>query len=82
MVKDFQDQKSNHSYPEMAKLTGEIVSDFENNMNNDLAMKAAFDKLYETISQLHKNRELLTVKNVKDTLDGLHRVDSVLQCIF
>lgn len=82
MVKAFQDQKSNRSYPEMSKLTKELVSDFENTMNNDLAVKAAFDKLYETISQLHKNRELLTVNNVKDTLDGLHRVDSVLQFIF
>ena len=82
MVKDLKDQKSERSHAEVAKLTGTLVSEFENNMNNDLAVKSAFDKLYQTITELHKNRELLSAKDVKDTLGGLHRVDSVLQFIF
>ena len=51
-------------------------------MNNDLDVKTAFDSLYETISGLHKKRKSLSVKDVKNILDDLRRIDSVLQCIF
>ena len=51
-------------------------------MNNDLDVKTALDSLYETISELHKNRESLSAKDVKNILDDLRRIDSVLQCIF
>ena len=51
-------------------------------MNNDLDVKTAFDNLYETISELHKKRESLSVKDVKNLMDDLRRIDSVLQCIF
>jgi cysteinyl-tRNA synthetase len=82
MIKDLQEQKCNHSNPEMTMLTSRLVSDFENNMNNDLAIKSAFDKLYETIIEVYKNRESLSSMDVKNVLDGLRKVDSVLQCIF
>ena len=59
-----------------------IVSVFEKGMNNDLDVKTAFDSLYETISELHKKRESLSVKDVKNIMDDLRRIDSVLQFIF
>ena len=51
-------------------------------MNNDLDVKTAFDSLYETISKLYKKRESLSVKDVKNIMDDLRRIDSVLQFIF
>ena len=51
-------------------------------MNNDLDVKSAFDSLYETISELHEKRQSLSHKEIKNVLNGLHKVDSVLQCIF
>ena len=57
MIRELQEQKSDRSHPKMAVLISRLVSDFENAMNNDLSVKSAFDKLYETISELHKNRE-------------------------
>ena len=82
MVKELQEQKSDRSHKKIAELSNRIVSDFENHMNNNLAIKPAFDNLYETVNELHKNRELLSVKDLKTTLDGLRRIDSVLQCLF
>ena len=51
-------------------------------MNNDLDVKTAFDGLYETIHGLYKKRESLSVKDVKNIMDDLRRIDSVLQFIF
>jgi cysteinyl-tRNA synthetase len=82
MVKELQEPKSDNSNPKTGALTRSIVSDFESAMNNDLDVKSAFDSLYETIYELHKARELLSVKDVKNILNDLRRIDSVLQCIF
>jgi len=82
MVKELQEPKSDHSNPEMEALTSRIGSDFESGMNNDLDVKSAFDSLYGTICELHKTRESLSVKDAKNILDSLRRIDSVLQCIF
>ncbi len=51
-------------------------------MNNDLDVKSAFDSLYEKVSKLHKKRETLNHKNLKNMLSELHKIDSVLQCVF
>ena len=82
MIRELQEQESQRSHPKMDVLISRLVSDFEHAMSNDLSVKSAFDKLFETITELHKNRELLGSKDIKDTLDALHRIDSVLQCIF
>ena len=63
-------------------LTSIIVSDFENHMNNDLDVKSAFDKPIQTISQLYEMRQSLSSNDIKNVLNGLRKVDSVLQCIF
>ena len=67
---------------EQKTLTSSIVSDFEKHMNNDLDVKSAFDSLYEKTSELYKMRRSLSAKDIKNMLNGLRRVDSVLQCIF
>ena len=83
MVNDFQKQNfMNNSVEEIEELTSKLVIDFEKDMNNDLNVKSAFDNLYETISELHNRRKLLAMNDVKNVLNNLHRIDSVLQCIF
>ena len=84
MVKDLQEQKSDNSNTETETegVNGTIVSVFENGMNNDLDVKTVFDGLYETIRRLNKMRESLSVKDVKNIMDDLRRIDSVLQFIF
>jgi hypothetical protein len=82
MIRELQEQKSNRSHSKLDELISRLVSDFEHAISNDLSVKSAFDNLFETISELHKNRELLGLKDIKDTLDALRRVDYVLQCIF
>ena len=84
MVKELQKQKSDNSNKETETegVKGTIVSVFENGMNNDLDVKTVFDSLYETIHRVYKMRESLSVKDVKNIMDDLRRIDSVLQFIF
>lgn len=82
MVRDLQEQKSDLSHPKIAKLVDKLGPDFENAMSNDLSVKSAFDKLYDSVSELHKHLESLSKKDVKKIMDCLHSIDSVLQCIF
>jgi len=63
-------------------LADSIVPGFENGMNNDLDVKAAFDSLYKTIGELYRMRESLSAKDSENLLNELRRIDSVLQCIF
>jgi cysteinyl-tRNA synthetase len=84
MIKDFQEQKSgnSHSRTKKEKFTSKLIFDFENNMNNNLNVKNAFNSLYDTITQLHKKLESLSVSDIKNVLCDVHSIDSVLQCIF
>lgn len=82
MVKDLQEQKFCNTHSETKFLASRLFTEFENNMNSDLAVKAAFDNLCKTITELHKKRESLSSNDIKEILDALHKVDSVLQCIF
>lgn len=82
MVADLQEAKPSSQTETQATLTGKITTDFEGHMNNNLNVKSAFDSLYETTSQLHEMQQSLSAKDVKNVLNGLHRVDSVFQCVF
>jgi cysteinyl-tRNA synthetase len=84
MVKDFQEQKSGNScsHTQIKELTSKLISNFENNMSNNLNVKNAFNSLYETITQLHKKLESLSASDKKNVLRDLHSIDSVIQCIF
>ncbi len=82
MVEELQEAQVDSANTELNAPIGKIISDFESCMNNDLDVKTAFDNLFETISGLHKKRESLSAKNVKNLMSDLRRLDSVLQCIF
>ncbi len=84
MVKELQKPKPDkpNAETETERVNGTIVSVFENGMNNDLDVKTVFDSLYETIHRAYKMRESLRVKDEKNIMDNLRRIDSVLQFIF
>jgi cysteinyl-tRNA synthetase len=81
MVADLEKTKLTSKPERQDKLTNTITIDFEDNMNNDLDVKSAFDSLYETTAKLHKIRQSLGTLDVKNVLDSLRTVDRVLQCI-
>ena len=66
------------------KLVKHIKTDFEENMNNDLQVKAAFDSLYKTVSSLSelKEKQMLSAEDSKKALAKLKAIDYVLQAIF
>ncbi len=66
------------------KLVKKIKTGFEENMNNDLQVKAAFDSLHKTVSSLIKlkQKKRLSVEDSKDALAKLKAIDFVLQVIF
>jgi len=66
------------------KLVEQIKTDFEEKMNNDLQVKAAFDSVYTTVSRLVKLKEkqMLSAEDSKKALAKLKDIDYVLQVIF
>jgi cysteinyl-tRNA synthetase len=84
MVQDLEKADAAHSSERVKKLAASIGSSFEENMDNDLDVKAAFDTLYTMVAALHKlmKQGKLSAKEAKAAMNGLHRVDSVLQVIF
>jgi cysteinyl-tRNA synthetase len=66
------------------KLVRQIKTDFEENMNNDLQVKAAVDSVYTTVSRLVKLKEkqMLSAEDSKEALAKLKAIDYVLQAIF
>jgi cysteinyl-tRNA synthetase len=82
MVADLERGKPSNQSEKQKTLTDKITAGFEECMNNDLDVKSAFDNIYEAISDFHEKRQSLSDKEVKNVLNGLHRVDSVLQFIF
>lgn len=80
MITDLQRAKPTSQAGKQQALTGRITVDFEGYMNNDLDVKGAFDSLYEAVEKLSAMPQFLGKEDVKNALDGLRRVDSVLQC--
>ena len=66
------------------KLINQITTGFEENMNNDLHVKAAFDSVYKTVSSLVKLKEnqRLSLEDSKRAIAKLKTIDYVLQAIF
>ena len=66
------------------KLVNQITAGFEENMNNDLHVKAAFDSVYRTVSSLVKLKEeqKLSMEDSKEALAKIKAIDYVLQTIF
>lgn len=84
MVQGLEKAEAGHSSERAKKLVASIVSRFEEAMDNDLEVKAAFDTLYATVAALHKlmKHGKLSAEEAKAAVNGLRRVDSVLQVIF
>jgi cysteinyl-tRNA synthetase len=82
MVEELEKTKPPNQKDVQEQLTNKIIADFEINMNNDLDVKSVFDSLYKTISEIYEMRQSLSTKDVKNVLNSLHKIDSVLQCIF
>jgi cysteinyl-tRNA synthetase len=84
MVQNLRRAKSANPSEKAKLLAGSIVSSFEENMNNDLDVKAAFDELYKTVSELHglMKEERLSAEEANAAMSGLHRIDSVLRVVF
>jgi cysteinyl-tRNA synthetase len=84
IIQDLEKADSAKSSKKAKKLVDNIVLDFQDNMDDDLNLKAAFDKLYKTALQLHKLKEQgkLSAKDAEAALNGLHKIDGVLQVIF
>ena len=82
MVVDLEKTKPSRQISEEKIRSSKIVAGFEDSLNEDLDVKSAFDNLNQTISELHKVRQKLSVKEIRDVLSDLHKIDSVLQCIF
>ena len=78
------DDKEQKSGAQAKKLVNQITAGFEENMNNDLHVKAAFDSVYKTVSSLVKLKEKqqLSMEDAKEALAKLKAIDYVLQTIF
>lgn len=66
------------------KLVNKITTSFEENMNKDLQVKAAFNSVYNTVSNLVnlKEKHKLSMEDIKEALAKLKDIDYVLQVIF
>jgi cysteinyl-tRNA synthetase len=84
MVQDMQAAQSADPSPKAKNLADSIVSSFERHMNEDLDVKAAFDALNGTVVTLHglAKKGKLSAEDASAAVNGLRRVDSVLQVIF
>ncbi|MBT0160031.1 class I tRNA ligase family protein [Candidatus Bathyarchaeota archaeon A05DMB-2] len=84
MVEELQNTKVAFSNGEVKALAGGVVSGFERHMDDDLNVKAAFDKVYEMVTRFNEllEQKKLDVEDAKAVIRGLRRVDSVLQVIF
>jgi len=82
MISDITETKATDENAKHEETTKKIKVDFEDNMNNDLDVKSAFDCLITTVNELYKTKATLGVKDIKNILEAVHKVDSVLNFIF
>jgi cysteinyl-tRNA synthetase len=82
MITDLQASKQPREKCQGDSYVGRLTSEFEAHMDNDLDVKGAFDTLTETVTQVHKNRKTLSAEEIKNVLSDLHRIDTVLMCLF
>jgi len=82
MISDITETKATDENAKHEETTKKIKVDFEDNMNNDLDVKSAFDCLNTTVNELYKTKATLGVKDIKNILEAVHKVDSVLNFIF
>ncbi len=76
--------KTDKTNPKARRLIAQLKKDFEENMNNDLHLKDAFDALFKTVSQLVSQAEKSKVnaEEAKEAVTTLRNIDQVLQVVF
>ena len=82
MITDLQASNQPREKCQGDSYVGRLTSEFEAHMDNNLDVKGAFDTLKETVTQIHKNRKTLSGEEIKNVLSDLHRIDTVLMCLF
>jgi len=84
LAQNLRGAKSANPSEKAKALANSIVSSFEENMDNDLNVKAAFDELYGTVSELYRlmRADRLSAEDANAATSGLHRIDSVLRAVF
>lgn len=86
MVKNIQNQVDTRakSSSRCRNLVSELKKNFEENMNNDLQVRRAFDALYETVSKLVtlKGKGKMSKEDSIEAMAKLRAIDQVLQVIF
>jgi len=84
MVRNLQKTNSAESSEKAKKLVGEIVINFERNMNNDLNVRDAFEDLVKVVSKLNtlRSQGKLSSKDARIAVFNLQKTDRVLQIIF
>jgi cysteinyl-tRNA synthetase len=84
MVQDLEGAETARSSERAKKLTAKIVSSFEENMDNNLGVKGAFDELFSITLALHelKKQGKLSLEAANAARVNLKKIDSVLQVVF
>lgn len=72
------------SNPKTKALIAKLKKDFEENMNNDLHVKDAFDALFKTVSKLvsQTEKDKVNREDAEEAIAELKSIDQVLQVIF
>jgi cysteinyl-tRNA synthetase len=84
MIKNIQKAKSTRHGPEAEKIARNINKKFQDRMNNNLDIKAAYDQIYEDTTNLHSimQKKQLSSEDATIAVKSLQEVDQVLQVIF
>ncbi|MCW4010110.1 MAG: class I tRNA ligase family protein [Candidatus Bathyarchaeota archaeon] len=83
-VAALQKTETEGSTPAGKRAAERLVSVFETHMNNDLDLKSAFDAVQSAVGKLEalRQKQKLGKQDAKAAVDGLRKVDQVLQVIF
>jgi cysteinyl-tRNA synthetase len=84
MIKTIEKAKATKSNQKAKTLIAKLTADFDNNMDNNLNVQAAFDTMYENVAELNKfnKKGELNAEDAEKALSDLKKVDQVLQVIF
>lgn len=84
MVRLLRTAQSNTSGREAQRLVGALITAFEQHMNHDLDVKAAFDALFSAVTKLDslRKRGKLSSADAQAAADNLRKLDSVLQFVY
>jgi cysteinyl-tRNA synthetase len=84
MVQSIETAKSYNPSKSGKSLADSVTSSFEQNMDSDLQVKTAFDMVYNIVSKLYRllKKGKLSSSDATKTIEGLKKIDKVLQVIF